>query len=170
MPQTKEQKKKIIEKLEKNIEEQKAMVFVDYQGLKAADVFSLRRKLKEKGCNLVVSKKTLFKLALKNKGMDYEPKELNGQLGLVFGLEDEISPSKVSYQFSKGNEKLKILGGFFGNKFIDLEDVINLASIPSREELFAKVVGCFASPMSGFVNVLQGNIRGLVQVLGSIKK
>lgn len=170
MPQTKEQKKTVVKKLEKNIEEQKAMVFVDYQGLKAQDIFDLRKKLKEKGCNFVVSKKTLFKLALDKKGINYNPKELKGQVGLIFGLEDEISPSKISYQFSKKNDKLKILGGFFENKAIALEDVINLASIPSREELLAKVVGSISSPISGFVNALQGNIRGLVYILSAIKK
>jgi len=170
MPQTKEQKKSIVDKLGKNIKEQKSMVFVDYQGLKASDIFNLRKKLKEKGCYLMVSKKTLFKIALKKEGLEYEPKNLKGQLGLVFGLEDEISPSKISYQFSKTNDKLKILGGYFEKKFIAFEDVINLASIPSREELLAKVVGSISSPVSGFVNALQGNIRGLVYILSNIKK
>lgn len=170
MPQTKEQKSKIVEKLENNLKDHQSMVFVDYQGLKASDIFSLRKKLKQKGCSLMVSKKTLFKIALKKEGIEYEPKDLKGQLGLVFGFDDEISPSKISYQFSKENEKLKILGGFFERKFITLDEVINLANIPSKEELLAKVVGSISSPISGFVNVLQGNLRSLVYVLNAIKK
>jgi large subunit ribosomal protein L10 len=170
MPQTKDQKKSIVDKLGKNLKEQKAMVFVDYQGLKASDIVSFKKKLKETGCTFVVSKKTLFKIALKNEGIDFDPKTLKGQMGLVFGIKDEVAPSKISYKFSKENEKLKILGGFFEKKFIALEDVINLASIPSREELLAKVVGSIASPISGLVNVLQGNLRGLVCVLSAINK
>lgn len=170
MPQTKEQKKNIVEKLGKNLKEQKAMVFVDYQGLKASDIFSFKKKLKKTGCTFVISKKTLFKIALKNEGLDFDPKSLKGQMGLVFGLKDEVSPSRISYRFSKENEKFKILGGYFEKKFIALEDVINLASIPSREELLAKVVGSIAGPISGLVNVLQGNLRNLIYVLSAIKK
>jgi large subunit ribosomal protein L10 len=170
MPQNKEEKKATIEKLEKSIEKQKSMVFTNYKGLKASDIFKFRTKLREKGCAMTVTKKTLLKLALKNQKIDYDPKELEGQLALVFGFEDEVSSPKIVYQFSKENNNLKILGGFLENKFITSEGVASLAMIPSKEELLAKVVGSIASPISGFVNALQGNLRNLVYVLSAIKK
>jgi len=107
MPQTKEQKKKNIEQIKENIDKQKSIIFVDYQGLKASDLFNLRNCLKKSGCKLVVAKKTLINLALKESDgeNDFNIKEIQGQLALVFGLEDEVTPAKLSYQFSK-KEKL----------------------------------------------------------------
>jgi large subunit ribosomal protein L10 len=170
MPKTKDQKKEDVKKLKDNIDKQKSMVFAAYEGLKAADMFNLRKILKEADCKIVVSKKTLLDIAFKDKNIDFKTKDLTGQIALVFSFEDEISAPKMSYKFSKGNENLKILGGFFENKVIDAQSVIALAQIPSREELLAKVVGSISSPVSGFVNVLQGNIRNLVYALSAIKK
>ncbi len=170
MAQTKEEKKKILQELVENIDKQKSMVFVAYEGLKASDMFKLRSVLKDAGCKILVIKKTLLNLALKEKKIDLNTKDLTGQIALVFGFEDEISAAKLSYKFSKENESLKILGGFFEDKVIDIENVISLAQIPSRQELLAKVVYLFSSPVSGFVNALQGNLRNLVYVLSAIKK
>jgi len=169
MPKTKEQKKEILKKLKENFDKQKSMVFSSYQGLKAADIFNFRRVLKQAGCNIVVAKKTLFNLALKEKKIDFDAKNLEGQIALIFGFEDEVTPAKLAYKFSKEKENLKILAGFFENKIINKEEVLALAQIPSKQELLSKVVGCIASPISGLVNVLQGNIRNLVYALSQIK-
>lgn len=170
MAKTKEQKKEDVKKLTENIDKQKSMIFVAYEGLKAPDMFELRKRLKGAGCKIAVVKKTLLKIVLKNKKIDFDVEGLAGQIGLVFGFEDEISPAKLSYKFSKENNNLKILGGFFENKIIDAQEVIALAQIPSKQELLAKVVGSISSPVSGFVNVLQGNIKNLVFALSQIKK
>lgn len=165
----KEQKKKIVEQLEENIGGQKAMVFAAIEGLKANELFVLRKKLKETNCLLRVAKKTLLSIVFKKKKIDFESRKLSGQLALIFGFEDEISPAKTAYQFSLTNEKLKILGGFLEGKFRPAEEIIALAKIPSRQELLARVVSNIFSPASSFVNVLQGNIKGLICVLSNIK-
>lgn len=170
MAQTKEQKKEIIEKLKENIDKQKSMIFVAYEGLKAQEIFDFRKTLKEASCKFIVAKKTLFNIALENKGINLDVNNLQGQIGLIFGFEDEISPAKLTYKFQRQNENLKILGGFFENNVVDSENIIELAQIPSREELLAKVVGSISSPIRKFNNVLQGNIRGLVCALSQINK
>jgi len=170
MALTKEQKKNIVEKLKKNIDKQKAMVFVAVEGLKAAEIFDLRKSLKQEDCLLCVAKKTLLNIAFKQSKMDFDTEALQGQLALIFGFGDELTPAKIAYQFSLKNENLKILGGFFENKLIDAEEIISLAKIPSKQELLAKVVASISSPISGFANALQGNIRNLVYVLSGIKK
>jgi len=169
MPLKKEQKQEIIKDLKEKIDKQKSMVFVGIKGLKAKDVFNLRENLKKADCLLKVVKKTLFNIALKEKKLKIDGKKLEGEAGLVFGFGDEISPAKTAYQFSLKNENLKILGGVFENKFIEKENVINLAKIPSKQELYSKVVGSIASPISGFINVLLGNIKGLINILTKIK-
>lgn len=169
MALTKDKKKKIIEKLEKSISGQKIMLFVGIAKLKTKDLFSLKKDLKEKGNTLSVAKKTLFKLAAKNKGIDIDAKKLDGEMAIIFGSEDEVSAANIIDKFSKKNENLKILGGFFEKELIANDKVVALASIPPKNELLAKFVGSINAPVSGLVSVLNGNLRGLVLALNAIK-
>lgn len=170
MALTKDKKKKVIEKIEKNIDEQKIMLFVGIAKMKAKDLLSLKKSLKEKGNTLSVVKKTLFSIASKNKGLSIDSKKLEGEMAVIFGNQDEVSAAKAIDKFSKDNENLTILGGLFEKELIGKEKVVALAQIPSRIELLAKAVGSIKSPVSGFVNVLNGNLRGLVLVLNAISK
>lgn len=169
MALTREQKQKVLEDLKEKVESQKSMAFIDFKGLKTKDLFGLRRKVKEAGGQLKVAKKNLIKITLEKAGLKLD-KDLQGEIAIVFAFEDSISPLKKAYQLSQVNENLKILAGIFDGKFIDKEEAITLAQLPSREELLSKLVGSISSPISGFVNVLQGNIRGLVFALSAIKK
>jgi len=168
----KSQKKKIIEDLKEKIARQKAMIFVDFTGLKVKDLSNLRKKIKEVAGELKITKKTLLFLALK----DYYPlvaqkvKKLRGEVAIVFSFKDEISSTKTIWQFSQEKPNLKILGGFFENKFREAEDIITLAQVPTREELLANLVRSISSPISGLINVFQGNIKGLMYALSAINK
>ncbi len=170
MALTKEQKKKIVEKIEKDVDKQKSMVFVAIDNIKTKDLSAFRKKLKEKDCLIAVVKKTLMNLAFKSKKIEVDKDKLKGEIALVYGFGDEISASKITYKFGEENKSLKILGGYFENKLREKDEIVALALIPSREELYAKVVGSISAPISGLVNVLQGNIRNLVYVLSAIKK
>ena len=170
MPTTKEQKKIILEGLNERVKKQTTIIIVDFTGLKAVESFALRESLKEVNAELKVAKKTLIQLALKNNNLDKNIREMSGEIGLVFGYQDEILPAKAVYDFSKKNEKLKILGGFFENKFQEAEKFIELAKLPSREELLGKLVGSISSPITGFVRSLQYNLKGLIFALNAIKE
>lgn len=176
MALTKEQKKKIIEDLKEKISRQKIMIFVDFKGLKVRDLFDLRRKLKKEDSQLSIAKKTLARIALEeyfpSLGQDLE--KLGGQLAIVFGphpptTQKGVLPAKICYQFSQVNKNLKILGGFFENKFREAQEIITLAELPTKEELLAKFVWNIRAPIFNFINVLQGNLRGLVCILKQIE-
>ena len=169
MPLTKIQKKKIIEELKEKIAQQKVTIFVDFTGLKAKDIFDLRKKLKMVDSQLKIAKKTLAQIAFKESGLKTEIKKLKGEIALVFGLKDEISPAKTIWQSALADPNLKILGGFLENKFVEAEKIIELAKLPTREELLARLVGSISAPISNFVNVLEANIKGLIFVLKQIK-
>ena len=169
MPLTKEQKKKILENLKEKLDKQKALIFVDFTGLKVKDLSSLRKELKKAFGELKVAKKTLLSLSLKEKGLKIEKEKLKGEIAMIFGYQDVISPSKMVYQFSKTNPNIKILGGFLENQFKEAEDIIMLAQLPSREVLISRLVGNIASPISGFINALQYNLKGLMYLLTKIK-
>jgi len=170
MALTKKQKEQIVKKLAEDIQNAKSFVISDYNGLTVNDTQELRQKAKEQGVKFQAVKKTLLKLALeqaKVEGLD--PKELEGSLSIAMGLEDEVAPAKVVAEFAKEHEEVKILSGMLDSKLMTQEEVIALSKIPSKEELLAKVVGSINAPVSGFVNVLAGNLRGLVNVLNGIK-
>jgi large subunit ribosomal protein L10 len=172
MALTKQQKQEIINDLKDKIDQQKTMVFVDFKGVGVKDLFELRNKLKEKNSLFKVSKKTLLRIALEdfNKSLAEKVEGLGSELAVIFGFEDEITPAKEAFNFASENEKLIIVGGFFQNEFIDREKVIELAKIPTEDELLARLVGTLSAPISNFANVLQGNIKGLVCALNAIKE
>jgi large subunit ribosomal protein L10 len=157
MALNKDQKKKQLESLKEKIQNQKSIVFVDFSKVPSDKMFTLRKNLKEQGCNLKIGKKTLIRVAFGQVGISFwnvMKKCIPGQLALVFGVDDEIAPARISNQFAKDNENFKILGGIFENRYIDREKVLVLANIPPRNELLGRLVGSLASPMASFVRVL----------------
>jgi len=165
---TKDRKKAIVKDLSEQISSSKVSIFSDYSGTSVAKMQKLRRELREAGATYKVSKKKLFNLAFKEAGIEADSIGLEGQIGLTIGQQDEISAAKVLNRFAKENKNFKILRGVLEKKVITDQEVMALATIPSREELLAKLVGSINAPVSGFVNVLAGNIRGLITVLKSI--
>ena len=157
MALTKEKKQKSLASLKEVMGRQKSVIFADFSKVNSKDLFDLRRKLKAEGCALKVGKKTLIRIAFGQSNIsfwDRIKKSVPGQLALVFGIEDEVTPARLSQQFTKTNENFKILGGIFEGRFIDKERVLVLAAIPSRNELLGRLVGSIYSPVSSFVRVL----------------
>ena len=91
-------------------------------------------------------------------------------VAIAFAMEDEVSSAKEITLFAKKNEAVKILGGILESKAISVEAVKQLASLPTREQLLAQVVGTISAPLTGFVNVMGGNVRGLVNVMNALKE
>ncbi len=167
---TKEQKQKIIEDLKEKITLQKAMIFINFAGLQVKDILELKEKLRAIDSVFKVCKKTLLGLVLKEKKLAVDTETLEGQLAVVFAFDKEMPALKTVYEFSKTNENLEILGGFLENQFQEKEYLIELAQLPSKEELLARLVGSIRAPLSNFANVLQANIKGLIFALCAIKE
>ncbi len=165
-----QKKEEILRELDEKLANFKSAVFVNYAGVNVAGLGKLRGELRKEGINLKIAKKTLLNIAFKKHNLDVQVKSLAGQVALVLGYQDEVTPAKIVYKFVKELENLKILAGFLGKEFIGADRVEALAKLPSYEELLAKMVGSMQAPISGFVNVMAGNIRGLVQVLSAISK
>ena len=171
MPKTKDQKKEDLKSLEDKFARTKAAVFVNFSGLNVKDTTSLRSSLRKEGIDYGVAKKTLIKIAMDKTGYSgVDPKQFEGNVAAVFGYDDEVLPAKILKQFKAQHDALKILGGILEKKYIDSAKVLELANIPGKQELLAQLVGSLNSPVSGFVNVLAGNLRGLVQVLKSMSE
>ncbi len=171
MPKTKLQKIEIIRKLQDNIKEMKSVVFVNFFGIPVKEISQLRQNCKDQEVEYVVAKKTLLKKVLSESGYQaVAEKNLSGEIAAVFGKKDEILPSKLIFDFAKSHEKMKVVVGILDGRVINANEVMALAKLPSKLELLAKIVGSIVSPLSGLVNVLQGNIKGLVYTLNAIKE
>jgi len=174
MPKSKEQKQEILRDLTNKTERAKSVVFVKFSRLGVKENEELRKELKKEEGEYYVAKKTLMDLAFKNlkiEGLDV--KGFEEQIAAVFGYQDEVSPAKTVDNFKKKLEekdKLEFLGGILENKYIDAGKVEELAGLPSKQELYAKIVGSINAPVSGFVNALAGNLRNLVYVLKAIEE
>ncbi len=171
MAKTKEQKKQIIKDLADKIKKSKSVVFVSFDKLAVKDNENLRNELRKEDSEYYVAKKTLMDLALKNSGIkDVQVKEFAGQTAVVFGYKDEVAPAKIVDKFKKDKEgKIEFVGGILENEFIDAATVSELAKLPSKHELYAKIIGSINAPISGFVNALAGNLRNLVYVLKAVE-
>ena len=163
------QKQKIINDLKEKVDKQKSIVFADFKGLKVKDLSNLRKQMKDKECELKVAKKSLLSLIFKQKKIEIDVKKMDGEIALGFGYKDEILPFKTLYDFSRENENIKILGGLIGKDIFDKEKALELGQLPGKQELLARLVGSIGSPLSGMVNVLQGNIKGLINILKQAK-
>ena len=137
-------------------------------GAKGADVKTMsqiKRKLKEINAEYVAVKKTLLDLALKQTDLKdkIDVKNLEGSLGILLGYEDALEPNKSFYSEIKGMEAFKIYGAFFDREFMEAVKIIELAQLPSREVLIAKVIGTVKSPLFMLRGVLDAYSKTKVE-------
>ena len=144
------------------------MVFSDYKGLAVNEMEELRAKLREESGSYFVAKKTLIKLAVERSGLKIDIPELKGPVGVAFSDGDETAPARIIYDFGKKHEAITMYSGILESKLIGKEKVEELAKLPSKEGLLGMVVATTNAPVTGFVNALAGNARGLVYVLKGI--
>ena len=172
MPKSKIQKQEILRNLAEKIKKSKSLVFTGFNALGVKDNEALRAKLREVHGEYYVAKKTLLERALKEHGtLDLDAKTLDGKLAVIFSYEDEVAPAKAVDTFRKDKEdKIFFLGGILEGKLLSKTEVEALAKLPSKQELLSRLVGSMNAPVSGFVNVLAGNLRGLVTVLKAIEE
>ncbi|MSU75200.1 MAG: 50S ribosomal protein L10 [Candidatus Magasanikbacteria bacterium] len=170
MPKSKKQKQDTVGSLMSGLKAAKAVVFANFQGLTVAQSEELRKNSRTENVEMLAAKKTLVKRALDEAGITgIDSNAFQGGIATFLATGDEIAAAKVVSGFAKKHEIMTIFGGILEGKFIDAAAVKALAALPSKKELLGKLVGTLNAPVSGFVNVLVGNLRGLVSVLNNIK-
>lgn len=165
-----EEKQVIIQEIVEKINRSQSIVLCDYRGLNVAQVTELRRRLREAGVEYKVLKNTMVRFAAREAGIDGLDDILSGPTAVAFGVSDPVAPAKIISEFAKTNDKLQIKAGVLDKKVLTAENVKALADIPPREVLLSMVLRGMQGPISGLVNVLQGNIRNLAYVLAAIQE
>ncbi len=172
MPSTKvlEEKKLVVKTLAAKIKEAKSIVLADYRGLTVEQDTQMREAFRKEGVEYKIYKNTLTKLAAQQNNITGLDVFLEGPTAIAFSNTDPVAPAKLLAEFAKKFDKLELKAGVVEGKVIDEKGVKELANLPSREELLAKMLGSLNAPITGLVNVLNGNIRGLVVALNAIKE
>lgn len=158
-----------MDSLSLGLKNSKGAVFANFQGLKVTDFEALRKQAREEKVVVQVAKKTLVKRVFDDLGVSADPTAFEGGVVTLTGV-DEIGAAKIVSKFAKDHETVTIFGGILEGKFIDTSSVKHLASLPTKHQLLGQLVGTLNAPVSGFVNVLAGNLRNLVNVLNNIKE
>lgn len=160
-----EKKSVVIDQLARELASSQLAVLTDYRGLTVAEISELRRRLREIGVEYHVSKNTLTRAAAKKAGVGAVEPLLVGPTAIAFASDDVTKAAKVLRDYAKGSKVFSIKGGVLSGKVIGAGDVVELAELPPREVLVAKVLGLMQSPVAGLVNVLSGPTRNLAYVL-----
>lgn len=148
MPLSKAKKGELIEKAKKVLESAKTVVFVNFHGLSAGNTLKLRHELKKENIGYLVAKKTLLKRALDEKKPEGDMPELTGEVALAYG-DDLLAPAREVHRFGKGVEgALSIIGGIFEGAYKGKDEMLAIATIPSRETLYAQFANLMNSPLS----------------------
>ncbi|MBB5335556.1 50S ribosomal protein L10 [Pectinatus brassicae] len=169
------EKQAIVAELKEQFSGAQGIVLTGYKGLTVAQDTKLRAKMREAGVTYRVVKNTMLRFAATDLGYEDLIPYLEGTTAVAYSAEDPVAPAKVLADFIKENnldkaEVLTLKAGVVDGKVIDAAGVKELASLPSREVLIAKMLGSMQAPISGMVNVLQGTIRNAVYVLEAIRK
>jgi large subunit ribosomal protein L10 len=145
------------------------LFLTDYTGLTVEQITRLRGELRKDGNSYAVVKNSLFSIAAADLAKQLE-QFLTGPTGVVFAGEDPVAPAKALKHFSDDVKAIGIKAAYIEGRIVDAKEVMVLASLPSKQELIAKLVGSLASPLRGLVTVLSGNQSGLVRVLNAIRE
>jgi large subunit ribosomal protein L10 len=143
--------------------------FVDYRGLNYEESEELRIRLAKADANLKVVKNTLARIAAAEAGIEGLEELIQGPTAIVYCHGDPARVAKVIQDFIRERKKAAIRGGRLERASLGAAEVETLATLPSREQLIAQLVGTLASPFRGLVTALNGPIRGLVVVLAQAK-
>lgn len=177
MAKTRQQKEEAVTKITEKLSRAKAVVFTDYKGLNMKQLSDLRNKLREQGAEFSITKNTLLSRALPASSFQLPASSfqlpvssLEGPTATLFAYDDEIFPIKILVKTLKDIALGKVKIGFLGNIFLDKARILQLASLPTKDELRGQTVGVLAAPLQGMISVLNGNLRNLVYALEQIRK
>ncbi len=170
MAKTRVEKEQSVSELKEKFERTQSVVLTDYHGISVPQMQELKNDLKPLNAEFTVAKNTLLSIASKKAKKELPEENLKGPTAILLSFDDPIEPIKKLAEFIKKYELPVIKSGLFEGKLLSRDGILELSKIPSKNELYAQVIGALNSPISGLVKVLGGNIRNLVYVLNYIKE
>lgn len=168
MALSRQEKEQILQEYGEKLDRAQVAIWSSYRALTMLQITALRRQLRETGAEAVVVKNTLIQRALGESHLPTDDAMMSGPSVVTFVYDDLAATTRIINNFSRANEAFfQIKGGLVGTRLVGPDQVRALADLPSREVLLGRVVGGIQAPISGFVTVLSGVMRGLMNVLNA---
>lgn len=166
---TKAFKENKVSLIKEKIDKAQVAIVTEYKGLTVEEITNLRRALQKDGGDYMVTKNTLAKLAIKDTPYEVLSETLKGPIAIAFGFTDQVAPAKVLSKFIKDTKKGEILAAAMDGQFLNAQQAKALADIPSKEEIYAKMLGCVNSPATGIVGGINGVMSALVRAIAAVR-
>ena len=163
-----QQKQTVVAEVAKQVAGAQAIVMVENRGMAVADMTRLRAKARASGVYFRVVKNTLVRRAVADTPFAALADRMVGPLAYGIGS-DPVAVAKVLNDFAKGNEKFVITGGAMPGQVMSARDIAALASLPSREELIARLLGTMQAPIAKFVRTLNEVPGRFVRTLAAVR-
>lgn len=166
---TKAFKKDKIESIKEKLEKAQVAIVTEYKGYSVDEITNLRRRLQKEDGDYTVTKNTLAKIAVKGTEFEVLVDTFKGPIALALGFKDQVSPAKIVSNFIKEVKKGEIIAAALDGKLLSANDAKALANLPSKEEIYAKMLGCVNSPASGIANATNSVITQLVRTMAAVR-
>ncbi len=160
------QKEELVESLHKTFLNSQSVIVTHINGLTVSETTNLRSSMRDSNCKFKVTKNRIVKLALKNTKFEHLDSLFTGPTA-IGSSEDAIAPAKVLVDFSKESEKIKIIGGGFETKSLSVDEINNLASLPSLDEVRAKLVGLLMAGPTKLVRTIKEPSSRVARILAT---
>lgn len=161
-------KEQLVQEIQEKVSNSKSVVLVNYKGLTVAEVTELRNAFRKANVEYKVLKNTLVRIAFNNLNINDFDADLNGPTAVAFGS-DETSASKIVMEAAKKyGDKISAKSAYVDGNRVDVNGVKELAAMPTKEELIAKMLGSMQSPVTKFAGVLSATLRSVVLALNAV--
>jgi large subunit ribosomal protein L10 len=167
----KDEKQEIVDQVREMIDGASAIYLTDFSGISVADINNIRNEFRKEGVKYKVIKNTLFKRAIDELGKyDKFAGHLEGMTGFAFASKNPVAPAKIIKTYFDKQQKLGLKACYIEDQYYDGKQLNVLATLPSKAELVAGILGSLSSPASGIVGAINAVIRELVSVVDEISK
>ena len=166
---TKAFKDEKIAKIKENVDKAQVAIVTEYKGMTVEEITKLRRALQKDGGDYMVTKNTLAKIALKDTPYEVLTEKLTGPIAIAFGFEDPVSPAKALSKFIKETKKGTVVAAALDGKLLSAEEAKALAEIPSKEEIYEKMLGSINSPATGIVGAINAVMASLTRAVAAVR-
>ena len=166
---TKAFKENKISLMKEKIDKAQVAIVTEYKGYTVEEITKLRRALQKEDGDYMVTKNTLAKLAVKDTPYEVLADSLKGPIAIAFGYGDQVAPAKALSNFIKDTKKGEILAAAMDGRFMSAAEAKALANLPSKAEIYAKMLGCINSPASGIVGGINGVMSALVRAVAAVR-
>lgn len=167
----KNEKAQLIAEAKELIENSTALYLTDYSKINVADISDLRNQFRKEGVKYKVFKNTLFNRAIAESGKYQKLSEhLEGMTGFAFASTNPVAPAKIIKKYFDASQKLSLKACYIENQYFEGSKLDQLATLPTKQEIIAGILGSLNSPASGIVGSITAVMRDLVSVVEQISE